>query len=40
MLRSFPSKRMTSWPVDKRVGNVKNTEPELIEHVPIQASLI
>ena len=28
---SFPSERMTSWPVDRAVGNVKNDEPRLVE---------
>ena len=27
----FPSERMTSWPVDRAVGNVKNDEPRLVE---------
>lgn len=40
MLTPFPSQRMSAWPVDKRVGNVKNDMPELIERAAIQASLI
>jgi putative SOS response-associated peptidase YedK len=31
MLASYPAERMTCWPVDKRVGNVKNNGPSLIE---------
>jgi putative SOS response-associated peptidase YedK len=31
ILRPYPSERMTMWPVDKRVGNVKNEGPELAE---------
>jgi len=29
----FPSERMTCWPVDKAVGNVKNDEPYLVEAI-------
>jgi len=29
----FPSERMTSWPVDRAVGNVKYDEPRLIEAI-------
>jgi putative SOS response-associated peptidase YedK len=31
MLVPYPSERMIVWPVDKRVGNVKNDTPELAE---------
>ena len=31
MLRPYPPERMQLWPVDKRVGNVKNDDPALIE---------
>ena len=27
MLGPYPAERMTMWPVDKRVGNVKNNDP-------------
>jgi putative SOS response-associated peptidase YedK len=40
MLKPFPSERMTAWPVNKMVGNVKNDGPDLIEHAPIQESLL
>jgi putative SOS response-associated peptidase YedK len=30
----YPAERMTMWPVDKRVGNVKNNDPSLIEPIP------
>jgi len=33
LLRPFPAERMTMWPVDKRVGNVKNQGRELVERV-------
>ena len=29
----FPSEAMTSWPVDRAVGNVKNDEPRLVDAV-------
>ena len=38
LLKPFPPERMTLWPVDKRVGNVKNQGPELAE--PMKASVI
>jgi putative SOS response-associated peptidase YedK len=31
MLAPYPADRMTCWPVDKRVGNVKNNDPSLME---------
>jgi len=31
LLAPYPADRMTLWPVDKRVGNVKNNDPSLIE---------
>ena len=31
MLQPYPPERMQVWPVDKRVGNVKNDDPALIE---------
>src|SRR6266849_1431383 len=33
MLKSFPAQKMTAFPVDPRVGNVKYDEPSLIEPV-------
>jgi putative SOS response-associated peptidase YedK len=38
MLR--PSERMTAWPVNKAVTNVKNDAPDLIERTAVQASFI
>jgi len=35
MLAPYPAKRMTMWPVDRRVGNVKNNAPSLIEPVSL-----
>ena len=34
MLVPYPAERMAMWPVDKRVGNVKNNDPSLIEPIP------
>ena len=31
LLAPFPSEEMTCWPVNRRVGNVKNNDPGLIE---------
>jgi putative SOS response-associated peptidase YedK len=33
LLKSFPPERMTLWPVNKRVGNVRNDDQSLIERV-------
>jgi putative SOS response-associated peptidase YedK len=33
MLRPYPSECMALWPVDKRVGNVRNDSPDLFEPV-------
>jgi putative SOS response-associated peptidase YedK len=33
LLRPFPAERMAMWPVDRKVGNVKNEGPELIERL-------
>jgi hypothetical protein len=33
LLRPFASDRMKAWRVDKRVNNVRNNEPSLIEPV-------
>jgi putative SOS response-associated peptidase YedK len=35
MIGPYPSELMTAWPVDKRVGNVKNNDPTLIEPVSL-----
>lgn len=40
MLVPFPSQRMSAWPVDKRVGNVKNDSADLIERSVVQATFI
>jgi len=36
MLRPYPAERMAMWPVDRRVGNVRNDSPDLFE--PISAA--
>jgi len=33
LLKPFPSERLTMWPVDKRIGNVKNESAELGEPI-------
>jgi putative SOS response-associated peptidase YedK len=33
LLAPYPAEAMTAWPVDKRVGNVRNNDPGLIEAV-------
>ncbi len=35
LLRPYPAEQMTVWPVDKRVGNVKNKDCGLIEPVAL-----
>jgi len=35
LLAPYPSEQMTCWPVDTRVGNVKNNDPSLIEPVAV-----
>jgi putative SOS response-associated peptidase YedK len=37
MLAPYPSDRMTVWPVSKRVGNVENNDPTLIEPIVLAA---
>lgn len=32
LLRPYPAEKMTAWPVSDRVGNVRNNDPELLEH--------
>jgi len=34
LLAPYPAGDMAMWPVDKRVGNVRNNDPTLIEPVP------
>ena len=31
LLKRYPADDMVRWPVDRRVGNVKNKDPALIE---------
>ena len=33
LLAPYPAKDMVIWPVDRRVGNVKNNDPSLIEPI-------
>lgn len=33
LLAPYPAEKMAAWPVSKRVGNVKNNDPSLIEPV-------
>ena len=41
LLRAAPEDALRFWPVDKKVGNVRNDGPELIEPVvPAEASLL
>ena len=44
LLKAYPSEQMTLWPVDKKVGNVRNNSPDLIRPVelttPEQADLL
>jgi putative SOS response-associated peptidase YedK len=35
MLKPYPSERLAMWPVDRRVGNVKDEGPELAEPVAV-----
>ncbi len=36
LLRPFPAERMIMWPVDKKVGNVKNEGPELADRIELE----
>jgi putative SOS response-associated peptidase YedK len=36
MLRPYPGGSMTFWPVDRRVGNVRNDSPDLF--APLSAA--
>ena len=33
MLKPYPPERMTMWPVDKRVGNVRNDSADLLDPI-------
>ena len=35
LLAPYPADGMTMWPVDKRVGNVRNNDPSLIEPIAL-----
>jgi putative SOS response-associated peptidase YedK len=35
MLKPFPADRIAMWPVDRKVGNVKNEDPELAERIAL-----
>jgi putative SOS response-associated peptidase YedK len=35
LLTPYPADGMAMWPVDKRVGNVRNNDPALIEPVAL-----
>jgi putative SOS response-associated peptidase YedK len=35
LLRPFPSEQMELWPVDRRVGSVKNNDAALVKAVPL-----
>jgi len=35
LLAPFPADEMVIWPVDRRVGNVRNNEPALIQPVAL-----
>ena len=37
ILRPYPAERMRAYPVDARVGNVRNNDPELFEPVSLAA---
>ncbi len=32
LLRPYPSERMAFWPVDRRVGNIRNDDSDLLRH--------
>jgi len=33
LLRPFPAEKMRAWPVSRRVGNVRNNDPELLDRI-------
>jgi putative SOS response-associated peptidase YedK len=35
LLKPYPAQDMTLWPVDRRVGNVKNDDPSLVEPLAV-----
>jgi putative SOS response-associated peptidase YedK len=40
LLAPYPSEAMVFWPVDRRVGNVRNNDPSLIEPIGPEGQLI
>jgi len=40
LLKPFPAERMTLWPVDSKVGNIKNEGPELVDRIEVDAERI
>lgn len=40
LLQPYPADRMHVYPVDRRVGNVRNDDPTLIEPIPTQTQLL
>jgi len=36
LFQPFPAQKLRIWPVDKRVGNVRNNDPSLIEPVAVE----
>jgi putative SOS response-associated peptidase YedK len=37
LLAPYPANDMVVWPVDRRIGNVKNNDPSLIEPMALAA---
>ena len=37
LLRPYPAQRMRAYPVDARVGNVRNNDPALLDRVGLAA---
>ena len=40
LLRPYPAEKMRSWAVDKRVGNVRNDDPELLTRTACAAATV
>lgn len=40
LLRPYPAEAMQVYPVDRRVGAVKNDDPDLITPIPVQQALL
>jgi putative SOS response-associated peptidase YedK len=38
LLRPLPAEKMRSWPVNERVGNVRNDDPELLKECEPQSA--